>query len=119
MRYAVGLYDHAMGGVRAEGVADRYAVGVEAVCTDFGLADDAAAEVMQEVHGAFGIPLADAPANDGLLRPGRTDENILIALGVDLVTLNVRLLLADEAPQLVKLKERRAARWRGRQLRLP
>ncbi|WP_244621233.1 hypothetical protein FJN17_34515 [Bradyrhizobium symbiodeficiens] len=59
---------------------------------------------MQKVHRAFGIPLADAPANDCLLRPGHAHENILIALGVDLMALDVLLLLADEAPQLVQLK---------------
>ena len=31
VRYRIGLYDHAMRGFRAEGVADRGAVGVEAV----------------------------------------------------------------------------------------
>lgn len=99
MRYRVGLYDHAMRGVRAEGVADGYAVGVETIRADLRLADNRAAEVVQEVHGAFGIPLADAPADDGLLRTGYADENVLIALGVDLMALHVLLLFADEAPR--------------------
>jgi hypothetical protein len=38
---------------------------------------------MQEIHRAFGIPLADAPTDDGLLRPGHTNENVLIAFGVN------------------------------------
>ena len=59
---------------------------------------------MQEVHGGFHVTLADAPANDRLLRPGHADENVLIALGVDPVALNVLLLLADEAPKLVEFK---------------
>lgn len=63
---------------------------------------------MQEVHGPFNIPLADAPADDCLLRPGHADENLLIALGVDLIALHVLLLLADEVPQLVKLKALRS-----------
>jgi len=49
---------------------------------------------VQEVHRAFGVTLADAPANDRLLRPGHTDEHVLIAFGVDLVALDVLLLLA-------------------------
>jgi hypothetical protein len=53
---------------------------------------------MQEVHGAFHVPLANAPANDGLLRSGHADENVLIALGVDLMAKHVLLLLADECP---------------------
>lgn len=93
-----------MVGVLTKCIADRHAVGVEAVRADFRLADNPATEVVQEVHGAFGIPLADTPANDRLLRPGHADENVLIALGVDLMALDVLLLLAEEAPQLVKLK---------------
>ena len=44
----------------------------------------ATAQVVQEVHGGLHRALADAPANDGLLRPGHADENVLIALGRDL-----------------------------------
>lgn len=104
MRYAVGLYDHTMRGVIAERVADRYAVGVKAIGGNLGLADHATAEVVQEIHRAFTVSLADAPANDGLLRSGHADKNVLIALGVDLVALDVLLLLADEGPRLVKFQ---------------
>src|SRR5258708_973766 len=59
---------------------------------------------MQEVHRGFGVTLADTPANNRLLRPGHTDENVLIALGVDLMALDVLLLLADERPRLVQFQ---------------
>ena len=49
----------------------------------------------------LGVTLADAPANDGLLRPGHADKNVLIALGVDLMALDVLLLLANEGPCLI------------------
>lgn len=55
----------------AEGVADCYAVGMKAIRADLRLTNDAATEVVPEVHRAFGIPLADTPANDCLLRFGR------------------------------------------------
>lgn len=100
--YAVGLYDDAVGGVVAEGVTDRGAVGMKAIRANLGLANDAAAEIMQEVHRAFGIPLADAPTDDGLLRPGHADKHVLITLGVDLVAFDVLLFFANEAPSLVK-----------------
>ncbi|MDH2350620.1 hypothetical protein QCM77_16260 [Bradyrhizobium sp. SSUT18] len=54
------------------------------------------------VLSAFGLPTPRLMIC--LLRPGHADENVLIALGVDLVTLDVLLLLADEAAQLVQLK---------------
>ena len=69
-----------------------------------GLADNAAAEVVQEIHRGLTVPLADAPADDRLLRPGHADENVLVALGVDFVALDVLLLLADERPRFVKLQ---------------
>jgi hypothetical protein len=70
--YAVGLYDHAMRGAVAECVADCYAVGLEAIRGSLRLSDNAAAQVVQEVHRAFAVTLANAPANDRLLRPGQT-----------------------------------------------
>jgi hypothetical protein len=73
-----------MRGAVTECIADSYAIGVEAIRADLWLADDAAAQIVQEIHGAFGIPLADAPANDCLLRSGHADENILIALILEL-----------------------------------
>src|SRR6185437_6868379 len=81
----------------AECVSDRYAVGMEAVRRNLGLANHATAQVMQEIHGAFHGALADAPANDCLLCPGHACENVLIALGRDLMALDVLLLLADRA----------------------
>ena len=59
---------------------------------------------MQEVHRAFGVTLADAPANDSLLRSGHADENVLIALHRDLVLFHVLLFLADEGPRLIELQ---------------
>jgi hypothetical protein len=47
------------------------------------------------IHRAFGIPLADAPANDGLLRSGHADKNVLIALG-DLVLFRIFLFFRNE-----------------------
>src|SRR5947209_19594457 len=58
---------------------------------------------MQEIHGAFGVPLADAPADDRLLSTGHGDENILVALGCDLVAKHVLLLLAHKTPCLIQL----------------
>src|SRR5579859_265127 len=87
-----------------ERVADRYAVGMKAISTDLGLTDHALAQIVDEIHCALGIPLADAPANNCLLRPGHADEHILIALGMDLMALDVLLLLADEGPCLIKLE---------------
>ncbi|MCP3405560.1 hypothetical protein [Bradyrhizobium sp. CCGB01] len=46
------------------------------------MADNTAAEV----HRAFRIPVAGAPANHCLLRPSYADEKAAIALGIDSVT---------------------------------
>jgi hypothetical protein len=48
------------------------------------------------VSAFIGIPLDNAPADNGLLRSGHADENVLIALGENLVAQDVLLLLADE-----------------------
>jgi len=96
MRYAVGVYDHAMRGAVTERIADRYAVGVKAIRTDLRLPDHTPAQVVQEVHGGLHVSLADAPTDDRLLRPGHRNENVLIALGVDLMAQDVLLLFADE-----------------------
>jgi hypothetical protein len=72
-----------MRGAVAERVADRHAVRMKAIRRNLRLTDDAAAQVVQKVHRGLCVTLADAPANDGLLRPGHADENVLIALGVD------------------------------------
>ena len=77
---------------------------MKAIRRNLRLTDDAAAEVMQEIHGAIRVPLADAPASDCVLRPGHRDKNVLIALGIDFVALDVLLLLADERPCLIKLQ---------------
>src|SRR5258708_3336450 len=59
---------------------------------------------MQEVHRGLSVTLADAPANYGFLRTGHRDENVLIALGVNLMALDVLLLLADKRPCLIKFQ---------------
>ena len=51
---------------------------------------------MQEVHCGLGVTLAGAPTDDRLLRPGRADENVLIALRLDLMTQDVLLLFRNE-----------------------
>jgi hypothetical protein len=51
---------------------------------------------MQEVHGGLHVALADAPTDDRLLRPGHADENVLIALGVNLMAQDVLLLFRNE-----------------------
>jgi hypothetical protein len=104
VRYAVGLYDHAVRSAIAEGFANGIAAGQKAVRRNLRLAQHTTAQVMEEVHRAVGIPLPDAPANDGLLRSGHADESVLVALGVDLMALDVLLLLANEAPCLIKLQ---------------
>src|SRR5436190_13999926 len=104
MRYAGGLYYDAMRGVVAERITDRYAIGMDTVPRNLGLADDAAAQVVQEVHRAFSVTLADAPANDCLLRSGHADENVLIALGVNFVAKDVLLFLRNEGPRLIQFQ---------------
>jgi hypothetical protein len=54
------------------------------------------AQVVEKFQGRVGIPLADAPTDDGLLRSGHADENVLIALHRDFMAQDVLLLLADE-----------------------
>jgi hypothetical protein len=56
----------------------------------------------------FGIPLADAPANDRLLCAGHADENVLIALGVDLMAQDVLLCFRHKGPRLVQFQALRA-----------
>jgi hypothetical protein len=53
-----------MRGAVTERVTDRYAIRMKAVRAESReLTDDAIAQVMNEIHGAFHVPLADAPAN--------------------------------------------------------
>jgi hypothetical protein len=77
---------------------------MKAVHADLGLADHATAQIVQEVHGAFGVTLADAPTDDRLLCPGHANKNVPIALGVNLMALDVLLLLAGEGPRLVQFQ---------------
>ena len=57
---------------------------------------------------AFGIPLADAPADDRLLRPGHADENVLIALGVDLMALGRSFASCRRMTTLVQFQPARS-----------
>jgi hypothetical protein len=98
MRYGIGLYDHAMGGAVAESVADRHAVRMKAVRGNLELPDHTPAQVAQKFQRGFGVPLADAPADNGLLCSGHADENILIALSENLMAQDILLLLADDPP---------------------
>jgi hypothetical protein len=60
MRYAVGLYDDAMGSAVAERVTDRIAIRQKAIGRNLRLSDDATAQVAQKFQRGIGIPLADA-----------------------------------------------------------
>jgi hypothetical protein len=75
MRYRIGLVDDAVRGAVTERVADRIAIRQEAVRRNLGLSDHATAQVIQKFQRGICIPLADAPTDDGLLRPGHADEN--------------------------------------------
>ena len=88
-----------MRGAIAKCVADRYAVRVKTIRRNLRLSNDAAAQVVQEIHGTFHVALADAPADDCLLRSSHCDENVLIALGVGLVAQDILLLLRNEPHQ--------------------
>ncbi len=81
VRYAVGLYDHAMRGAVTERVTNRIAIRQEIIRRNLRLSDHATAQVVQKFQSGIGIPLSDAPTDDGFLRPGHADENVLIALG--------------------------------------
>jgi hypothetical protein len=70
VRYRIRLYDHTMRGAVAKRVADRIAIGQKAIRRNLGLADHALAQVVQKFQGRIGVPLADAPADDRLLRSG-------------------------------------------------
>jgi hypothetical protein len=48
------------------------------------------------------VALANAETDDGLLCASHGDEHVLVTLGEQLVTLHARLLLTNEAPQLVQ-----------------
>jgi hypothetical protein len=78
MRYAVGLYDDAMGGAVAKGVADRYAVGMEAIGADLGLADDAAA-----AHTHQPMPVAP-PAEPVAMKVALDGNRIVVSAVVGL-----------------------------------
>jgi hypothetical protein len=79
---------------------------MKAVRRNLRLAKHTAAQIMQEIHGAFGVALADAPTDDCLLRSGHRNENVLVAFDVNFVAFDVLLLLADKAPSLIQLKSR-------------
>ena len=81
MGYAVRFYDHAMRGAIAERVADRIAIGQEAVRCNLRLADHALAQIVQKFQGRVSVTLADAPADDCLSLSGHADENILVTFG--------------------------------------
>jgi hypothetical protein len=59
---------------------------------------------VQEVHRGLAVTLADPLADDRLLGSGHCDENVLVALGVDLMALDVLLLFADERPRLIQFQ---------------
>ena len=69
---------------------------MKTISADLRLADDAAAQVVQEIHRGLSVALANAPTDDRLLRPGHADENVLIALRLDLMTQDVLLLFRNE-----------------------
>ena len=62
--YAVGLIDDAVSGALAESIADRVLIGMSSVRCDFGDADDALAQVLNELVGHFRVALASAVSDD-------------------------------------------------------
>jgi len=102
--YAVGLYDDAVVSAAIEGVADRVLVGQEPVRADLRCTDHALAQILDEQVRILSVALAGAVADDCLGRRRHADKRVLIALVRYLMALDALLLLADVAPNLVKLQ---------------
>ena len=66
VRFAVGLYDHAMRGAAIEGVADSVLIGQETVSADLRRSDHPLAQVLNEQVRVLAVALAGAIADDGL-----------------------------------------------------
>jgi hypothetical protein len=100
-QYAVYLshryYDPAMT-ADTKSIADGRQIGLEAVARNLGQAKDALAKIANEMVRILAVALADAIADDGLLCTGHGDENVLIALGKQLMPFGACLLFADETP---------------------
>src|SRR5579871_3008891 len=90
-------------GAVTEGVADRKLVGVPSVRADLRRAKHAAPKVLDKVVCIGAVALTNAVGDDGLLCTGQGCEDVLVALRKGFVALHPLLLLADEAPQFVKL----------------
>ena len=82
--------------VITERLTDRIAIGQKAVRRNLRLTDHTAAQVVQKFKRGIAIALSNAPADNGLLRPGHADENVSVALNRDFMAQDVLLLLADE-----------------------
>jgi len=92
-----------MVGLPIEGIADRILIGQEAVGADLRNANDALAQILHKVVRSLAISLASAVGDDCTAGGAKRNVGVLIALVIDLMTLNAFLFFTDVAPNIIKL----------------